>query len=198
MVYGEYVREVIIPRLYSQSLGTFTEVSIWFDCQFDAENFINELVCTRQLVNTDKDHNSDICCPKTGKTYNLTKIIYELRDDVIPTIVINLNICPILPIFDFEINCLYYKYRDVKCQNIKIELQTNSAHTVLRNARNKKTEMVPSYIKFLSSCGNYDFFAKMIRSNYLYKGWTILINGEVLPDDFPRPGLWLYRMCTRK
>lgn len=177
-VFGGFVRDVIVPRLYNPIAAVkFKDVDIWFCSQEQADDFVKEMGSKLQIA-PDYEIKSD------NAIYKFARKQYHLYSHGTCVAWIDVVVSKNLPVNDFDVNGLTYLY--VETGRYVSPFTSDGLLTAIHE---KRTVMHPEYAEILAGGKNgvEDSAAKIhlerLQRIYLSKGWTVTLNGEVIPES---------------
>lgn len=153
-VFGEFVRDVIVPKSSSVSCN---QISIWFTSENDCKDFVFKAKISFNFL-------------------QIEKRVYALYCNATHTIFVKLFVSKYLPVNDFDVNCLTYYYYDGDFFFGR-EILTIKPELLIESIKNKNFLMFHNYGKNLD-----DNRIKKINSEYLEKGWKMRYNGSIFSE----------------
>lgn len=177
-VFGEYVREVIVPRMKNPNCDViFNFVDVWFQNQTKADDFI-------KLMSIDKTFYQEEISPSKNidlRTFHEPKQ-YFLRDD--ERIKFNIIVHPSLPINNFDVNCLTYFYSDDK-PVIETGFPEDKKEQIIEAIYKKEATMNKYYFfNMVNHRLTYPERSKMINELFENRGWVIIQDGIKFTSSF--------------
>lgn len=167
MVFGEYVRNVIVPK----TKICFKSVDVWFWSENNYLEFLRDVNFYLKLF----------CNLYSFKVSSNTNEYHLYRDDKFITI-FKLFVSESMPANDFDINLLIYQFHLDKEPSGRF-IRRNGFYgdpesykrKMIDNINNKKLNMLDSYAeKVLKyNTNDRDLFIKEINESFLSQGWTI-------------------------
>lgn len=153
-VFGGYVRNVVVPRLYGKQSPGFKDVDFWFKTQYQADCFVNALPNLLKLNDHDVQFQQDV--------YLFERKQYLYNHFVIFDIIIS----PTLPVNDFDVNQLTYSGNGFKSYGVK------NANELCKLINKKYMSELPEY-----NPGKMSTKRRHVQNMRLEKfrsmGWTI-------------------------
>lgn len=173
-VFGEYVREVIIPRWQDESCKVkFGGLAIWFKTEIECSKFIN-------FMNTvEHDCHGGHVVPKNNLS-DIDLVQYQCRPNDLAHFSLNTNVSEKYPINDFDVNCLTYYY----VNNVPtFGLYDGVSYYTKNDLQERKDELVRAIYMKRATIVNSSLFEqkteivaeriKIINEKYIANGWTI-------------------------
>ncbi|CAH6419856.1 Hypothetical protein HVR_LOCUS937 [uncultured virus] len=170
-VFGGFVRNILIPTIFEQTINGYKDVDIWFQSQENADLFVVAMgdKLAKGTDSTEKI-SEEVVYPFARQQYFLKgKYIVgnnepEKEDDIIIDVIVSME----LPVNDFDVNQLTYS----STERYK-SFGSRSVEKLMSCIVNKKATMLPGY-----SLGKKHSMHYNIQSKRIYKliqcGWTIL------------------------
>ena len=166
-VFGGYVRDVIVPRLNDPDCTVQIErVSIWFRKQEDADHFVKAMGKSFSKVNEDNFH---LIYEFPCRQYKFFSLYNEF------VVWFCIIVSPKLPIEDFDVNQLTYRYNGKKLLANFYSDTSNSIDQIKKSILNKTCTMLPAYKKRLPLLLCKDMHLSGIKTVYIERGWKVLI-----------------------
>ena len=146
-VFGEYVREVVVPRSEDPYCNViFENIDIWFKNQTLCNKFVQFFNDVEGHLSSIKEENIGLNDRSVTQSYLVLTSIKRLC--------LNIFVDDMFPIHDLDINCLSYFYSHgvqtvrvnyslEKCANLE-DFETYKTQ-VIRNINNKHATMLDSY-----------------------------------------------------
>ena len=159
--YGGYVRDVVINRQLDKKVICPKDVDLWFSSKDDAKRFVTKM--GRNLERFSDGTSTDYEIAGFG---GFTREQYRLMLRNGDTVDVDIIISAMLPVNDYDVNKILYDGLDVSFAG-----------------KEKRTAMLPNYVKFLASVDRkiLDVHQKRFEK-LLSHGWTVLShhNGDIL------------------
>jgi hypothetical protein len=167
-VYGEFVREVIVPRNFDLPYdSTFKTVNLCFRNYGSYTHFANRL---RNMfyIKHNYDSNFSIFGIKTGQIANggpIPDLIFKLDSMVSENFISTIK--------DFDVNQVaYIHYVNLDYITIANQLNENVWNDLIDKIKNKCAFALPSYIFNPGECEN-------LYNKYISKGWKIFFDNKM-------------------
>jgi hypothetical protein len=191
-VYGEFVRDVIIPKLNNSECDiSFNNIDIWFKRLNDRLHFVNRLW---YFFQEDKNLTHDFVISEDQLKYKISK-----HPNCETLFCINAISSDQFPKQSFDVNCLKYQYYDefVMC-GYAFSYDVNSNSLIFKQNINKRTVMDSDYNPKTEEEFN------QIDKDYFQKGWSIITDKQtelskwIIKNNITvtigiEDGLWVYR-----
>lgn len=173
VVFGSYVRDVVVPRISDPSCEvSFGPVDIWFACRADGIAFIEEMEFFVGVM----------AAKFTFRRLGLfgSSEHYAVYDGVRHEL-IHVHISETYPMTGFDVDRLGFTYLDEgKKKAYSEHLDSDRLITAIRN---KTAVMSPSYVKKIISNPN-ESQVDYINTEFLSEGWSVFCcDQEKLPDS---------------
>lgn len=181
-VFGGFVRDVIVPRLYNPECQmTFKDVDIWFTCQSDADAFVSLMgSCFRKF---DGVSVTEGVYPGSfsRNQYHLIKFDTRLAwFDIV--------VSPNLPVNDFDVNEVTYTLESDD------KWVTTASSRLIEQIRNKHAVMLPSYQAMIDKLDHKVssskdspycklYYQERIKRIFTSKGWKVTVP-TVLSENY--------------
>lgn len=173
-VYGGFVRDVIVPRLYNPKLDVdFKDIDLWFQDQtmsnvFEESLTKNFLIKSSLFLNVqirqsgEFGQRKDLEYPSEGKSFNRVKFSVHFKEKLM--FYIDIITCELLPVNDFNVNTLCYQFKSGFVTDNK-----NSTF-LISEIKNKRATMLKEYEKKNLS----HHYVIRINRIFFEKGWTLV------------------------
>ena len=172
-VYGGFVRDVIVPRLIDPNNEVnFNDVDIWFTKQEDVNNFLRGVNLYLEPLDFNLDF-SKRSIPKPGVLPNtFARTQYSLWTNKNFVSFIDVIVCKVIPVDDFNVNCLTFQY--VNDKKKAKSFGPDSTTKLIDDIMDKQAYMLLSYPnKLISGRLSNEVFERRVNNNYLNKGWKV-------------------------
>jgi hypothetical protein len=189
-VFGEYVREVIVPRMKNPDCDvTFNSIDVWFQNQTNADNFI-KLMNIRKIFYKGEISplkNIDLITFHEPRQYFLRENSY---------VKFNIIFHPSFPLDNFDVNYLAYFYLNDK-QIIETGFPEDKKEQIIEAIYKKEATMTKYYFSnMINHRLTYSERSKMINELFENRGWIILYNGIKFTSPFI--GTWNDALAKEK
>jgi len=179
-IFGEYVREVIIPRIQNPTCDViFNCIDIWFKNQMKADDFVKFVQVNIDEYFHEETHLSENIDLRGSKYYKCC-----IFGDI--PVKFNIVVDSSFPIYDFDVNSLTYFYPN--CNPIvenNSPILGNKKEQIIEAIHKKEASMMKSY--FINMVNNYLTYpqrVKIINELYEARGWTIMCEGVKITSPF--------------
>lgn len=171
-VFGEYVREVVVPRLKDPACNvTFNSVDIWFKNETDKDKFIKNNIHLKVNLNF-----TDYIDYRGQQQYELLFGPINIK--------FNILVKPYIG-DDFDVNNLIYFYKDGKSIIESNFSSITDVDQIIKSIHMKEANMTISYFNnMVNHPLTYPERAKMINGLYESRGWTIFCEGIKITSPF--------------
>lgn len=156
-VFGGYVRNVVVPRLYGKQSPGFKDVDFWFKTQYQADCFVNALPNLLKLNDHDVQFQQDV--------YLFERKQYMFNHFVIFDIIIS----PTLPVNDFDVNQLTYNSNGFKSYGFK------DVNELCKLIDKKVMNALPSYKKSSNLNSKRRHVQNMRLDKFRSMGWVVCL-----------------------
>lgn len=182
-VFGGYVRDVIVPRLNGEKCrDDFEGVDIWFRKQEDADAFVKSMKEDR----VDGLSIFEICgvsFTSSRELRGVSRVRYNLTLHRASRARFNVFVHHRLPVDDFDVNQLTYKFSRIKC--LAESFGTSSVATLIEAIHNKTATMLPEYKEKLIRPNIAHLHVERVNNRYIKRGWKVLCTApKEIPMDF--------------
>ena len=165
-VFGGYVRNILVPKLYNQPLVGFKDVDLWFTNQSDANWFILQMG-DKLTVKVYTDQYNNFKDNKVRYPFGRTQfmLLDELKN---PVVIIDVIVSEKLPINDLNVNKLTFN------TDGWASFSNCSVDTLKQLIRDKETYRLPYYSEKDYKDANMDWLPQKARLEKLERlGWKV-------------------------
>lgn len=179
-VFGGYVRNVIVPRLYDKEKQvSFKDVDIYFSKLEDAENFVRHM---------GEEFKEQKFLSSEQLKYHYYRRQYHLIKHGVCIAWFDVIVAPKIPVNDFNVNTLTYHYQP-DGTTIAESHCFDSVDVLISMIFNKRAIMLPGYVELFSKYRDHRFTHEVRRyfQRYqrLFGSWEVYLyyHGVRVPEN---------------
>lgn len=180
-IFGKFVLDVLHPMSMGRDLRDlmFGEINMWFTCSIDAHFFVRTMG-KRLMVNS-----------SVGVVNSEREQHYILVNDNDNIVQITIDVCPRVPVIDFDVNTLCYEGHSLEGPIWSVAGVRGKEHELVCQIEDKHANIIASYITNYIEDIRFSAEARANVQKFLDEGWKIYVPdqyGELIlitSSDFP-------------